>query len=583
MTAPGFETLGLSDKTLALLKKKGFEEPTPIQALAIPLLMAGGGDLVARARTGTGKTAAFGLPLVERLSESAPHVRALVLVPTRELAIQVHAEISSLRHGSHPRTVAVYGGQAIGVQLRSLERGIDVVVGTPGRVLDMIHRGALDLSGVEFLVLDEADEMLDMGFTEEIDAIFEAVNPERRVLMFSATMPDAVMRVARRRLRDYKTIEDHPRTEATELTEQIWLEVREQDKMEAFTRIVDMEEEFYGLVFARTRVDADRIGQSLEERGYPAEILHGDYAQEHRDRVMARFRSRKARILVATDVAARGIDVEGLTHVVNWSLPQDSQAYMHRIGRTGRAGNEGTAITFVTPYEYRKLTRMREGAGASIRKGSVPKVSDVIDARRARAIARVNAVAADVAGNDSPWISLADEILAGTDGRVALASCLSLAFAGTLDPDRYTEIAAVEHEEGRGGRLVDQAGQTRLFVSAGRRTGMDRKSLAAMIRRVTGLPDRLIDGIQVFDAFSLVTVPFAAAERIIRESRGGGGMPRMRVAKEDGGGEGGWRARPTPPRARPGERGGAGGTGSAGSGTGSAGSGTRAKGPRKGT
>jgi ATP-dependent RNA helicase DeaD len=390
--------------------------------------------------------------------------------------------------------------------------------------------------------------------------------------MFSATMPDAVMRVARKRLRDFKTIEDHPRTEATELTEQIWLEVREQDKMEAFTRIVDVEEEFYGLVFARTRVDADRIGQSLEERGYPVETLHGDYAQEHRDRVMARFRSRKAHILVATDVAARGIDVEGLTHVVNWSLPQDSQAYMHRIGRTGRAGNEGTAITFVTPYEYRKLTRMREGAGARIRKGSVPKVSDVIDARRARAIARVSAVAADVAGDDSPWISLADEILAGTDGRVALASCLSLAFAGTLDPDRYTEIAAVEHEEG----LVDRAGQTRLFVSAGRRTGMDRKSLAAMIRRVSGLPDRLIDGIQVFDAFSLVTVPFAAAERIIRESRGGGGMPRMRVAKEDGGGEGGWRARPTPPRARPGGSGGAGGTGSAGSGP-------HAKGPRKRT
>jgi ATP-dependent RNA helicase DeaD len=551
MAETGFDTLGLSEKTLALLKKKGFEEPTPIQALAIPLLLAEGGDLVARARTGTGKTAAFGLPLVELLRESASYVRAIVLVPTRELAIQVHAEIVSLRHGAHPRTVAVYGGQAISLQLRSLERGIDVVVGTPGRVLDMIKRGALDLSRVEYFVLDEADEMLDMGFTEEIDAIFEAVNPERRVLMFSATMPEAVMRVARKRLRNYQTIEDHPRTAATELTEQIWLEVREQDKMEAFTRIVDMEEEFYGLVFARTRVDADRIGQTLEERGYPVETLHGDYAQEHRDRVMARFRAKKARILVATDVAARGIDVEGLTHVVNWSLPQDSQAYMHRIGRTGRAGNEGTAITFVTPFEYRKLTRMREGAGASIRKGTVPKVKDVIDARRARAIARVVAVAEDVGTEGSPWITLADEILAGTEARVALASCLSLAFTGTLDPQQYTEIAAVERDESRGGRLVDQTGQTRLFVSAGRHSGMDRKGLAAMIRRVSGLPDRLIDGIQVFDAFSLVTVPFDAAERIIRESRSGGSVPRMRVAKEDGGGEGGYRARPTPPRGGP--------------------------------
>ena len=321
MTTPTFESFGLSEKTLAVLKKKGFEEPTPIQALAIPPLLGEGGDLVARARTGTGKTAAFGIPLVERLSAPAPRVRALVLVPTRELAIQVHAEIVSLRHGTHPRTVAVYGGQAISVQLRSLERGVDIVVGTPGRVLDMIQRGRLDLSGVEILVLDEADEMLDMGFTEEIDAIFDAVNPERRVLMFSASMPDEVMRVARKRLRNFTTIEDHATTAPTELTEQIWLEVREQDKMEAFTRIVDREEDFYGLVFARTRVDADRIGQTLEERGYAVETLHGDYAQEHRDRVMARFRSGKARILVATDVAARGIDVEGLTHVVNWSLP----------------------------------------------------------------------------------------------------------------------------------------------------------------------------------------------------------------------------------------------------------------------
>lgn len=547
MTMPSFESFGLGEKTLAVLKKKGFEEPTPIQALAIPLLLSGTGDLVARARTGTGKTAAFGIPLVERLSEPGKHVRSLVLVPTRELAIQVHAELVSLRHGAHPRTVAVYGGQAIGVQLRSLERGVDVVVGTPGRVLDMIQRGRLDLSAVEVLVLDEADEMLDMGFTEEIDAIFEAVNTERRVLMFSATMPDAVMRVARKRLRDYTTIEDHAKTEATELTEQIWLEVREQDKMEAFTRIVDREEDFYGLVFARTRVDADRIGQALEERGYPVETLHGDYAQEHRDRVMARFRSGKARILVATDVAARGIDVERLTHVVNWSLPQDSQAYMHRIGRTGRAGNEGTAITFVTPSEYRKLTRMREGAGAKIRKGSVPRVSDVIDARRARAIARVNTVAEGVGAEGSPWMTLADEILATTDARAALASCLSLAFAGTLDPERYSQIAEVEPDE-RPGRLVDQTGQTRLFVSAGRKSGIDRKGLAAMIRRVSGLPDRLIDGIQVFDAFSLVTVPFDAAERIIRESRGSGNIPRMRVAKESGGGEGGYRARPTPPR-----------------------------------
>ena len=366
MTAPSFESLGLSEKTLALLKKKGFEEPTPIQALAIPLLLTGERDLVARARTGTGKTAAFGLPLVERLSEPSPHVRALVLVPTRELAIQVHAEVASLRHGAHPRTVAVYGGQAISLQMRSLERGVDVVVGTPGRVIDMIQRGKLDLSHVEFLVLDEADEMLDMGFAEEINAIFEAVNPERRVLMFSATMQDAVMRVARTRLRNFTTIEDHAKAEATELTEQIWLEVREQDKMEALTRIVDMEEDFYGLVFARTRVDADRIGQSLEERGYPVETLHGDYAQEHRDRVMTRFRSGKVRILVATDVAARGIDVAGISHVINFDLPKFAEDYVHRIGRTGRGGASGIAVSFASNRDAINLKKIERYTGQNI-------------------------------------------------------------------------------------------------------------------------------------------------------------------------------------------------------------------------
>jgi ATP-dependent RNA helicase DeaD len=544
MTSPDFKSLGLNEKTLALLEKKGFEEPTPIQAQAIPLLLADGGDLVARARTGTGKTAAFGLPLVERLAVPADHVRALVLVPTRELAIQVHTEISSLRHGASPRIVAVYGGQAIGLQLRSLERGADVVVGTPGRLLDMVQRGSLDLSRVEFLVLDEADEMLDMGFAEEIDALFDAVGPDRRVLMFSATMPEAVMRVARGRLRDFTTIEDHAETAPTELTEQIWLEVREQDKLEAFCRIADMEEDFYGLVFTRTRVDADRIGKALEERGYPVEILHGDFTQDHRDRVMARFRSGKARMLVATDVAARGIDVEGLTHVINWSLPQDSQAYVHRIGRTGRAGNEGTAITFVTPYEYRKLIRMKAGAAATIRKGSVPGVGAVMDARRARAIARVQSVAEDVGVEGSPWLTLADELLAGAEARSVLASALSIAFAGTLDPGRYGQISESLRDERS---LVDQAGQTRLFVSAGRRSGLDRRGLASMIRRVTGLPDRLIEGIQVFDAFSLVSVPFDAAERIIRESRVSENLPRMRVAKEDGDGD--RHARPAAPRA----------------------------------
>ena len=624
MEATTFKDLGLGAAALAAIERKGFEEPTPIQALTIPRLLADGPDLVARARTGTGKTAAFGLPLVERLSKPANGVRALVLVPTRELAIQVSTEILSLRSGALPRVAPVYGGASIGEQFRRLAMGVDIVVGTPGRVLDHLERGSLDLSRLEVLVLDEADEMLDMGFIEDIETVLSRCPEQRRVVLFSATMPSGILSVAKRHLGAYELVEDSSEAVATELADQVWLEVREGDKLEALCRVVDAEEDFYGIVFTATRVEADRLAKALEERGYGAEALHGEITQEGRERIVARFRDKRITILVATDVAARGIDIEKLTHVVNWSLPHDPESYVHRVGRTGRAGNAGTAITLVTPDEYRKLFRFKHAAGSGLRKGKVPAIADVIGAKRDRIETRIlsraastlkpkpveaaaaadtqeaheapgaspeelaaavpealsaeeiksrakaakdkakaEKAAADAAEAIELWGGLADKLLARLSPRDAVAAALFEAFGDELDPARYREIQEAS---------VDAAATARLFIGAGRSDGANPRSLAAMLKRLSGLPDRLLGCIEVYENFSFVTVPFEAAERIIAEARKGGGLPAVRLATPragERGGQGGHApsGRGAPgygPRPRPGYSGNAGHAGKAG-------------------
>ena len=542
-------------------------------SLAIPQLLHGTAHLVARARTGTGKTAAFGLPLVDRLSKPAKDVRALILVPTRELALQVSGEISSISPGPIPRIATVYGGASMGEQLRRLARGVDIVVGTPGRVIDHIDRGTLDLSALEWLVLDEADEMLDMGFIEDIEKVMDAANPQRRVVMFSATMPSPIMRIAKERLGAFEVVEDKTNPVQAGLTDQIWLEVRERDKLEALCRIVDTEEEFYGLVFCHTKVETDAVARALSERGYAAEALHGDVSQEMRERTLARFRDRKTLILVATDVAARGIDVERLTHVVNFNLPFDPESYTHRIGRTGRAGNKGTAITFVTPEEYRRLFALRRASGDGLRKGAVPTVPEVIDAKRSRILARTvdaardllglavasadrgdaddaaspeDAVADEAAPADAPapasnpeakapvaaassFYSLADELLAVMPARDALSALAAAAYAADLDPRRYGEVRDLSRDSS-----VDATARVRLYVGIGKHDGAWPRDVAAVVKRLTGLPDRLIDDIEVLEKFSFATVPFEAAERAVAEARKQHGTPPVRVATPKG-------------------------------------------------
>jgi ATP-dependent RNA helicase DeaD len=533
-----FESLGLSPTMIETLARKGFEEPTPIQALAIPRLLSPGPAIAAKARTGTGKTAAFGIPLVEALQEreagglspagGRPPVAALVLVPTRELALQVTEEISSLRSSARPRIACVYGGASIGEQLRRLSQGADIVVGTPGRVLDHIGRGSLDVSALSYFILDEADEMLDMGFIDDIRAVMETMNPEVRMLLFSATLAAPVLDIVRERSGKIEIIEDASETFTTELAEQLWIEVHSRDRLEALCRIVDSEEDFYGIVFVSTKVEADKLASSLVERGYDAEGLHGDLSQEARERVLGKFRDRRLSILVATDVAARGIDIEKLSHVINWSLPHDPESYLHRVGRTGRAGNTGTAITFVTPEEYRKLFRIKKLSGRQLKKAKVPEVEGILKLRKERLAAKVAAKAIVLAEDEASgeiWTKVAREILESLEPEAALAAALAEGFSGQLDPGRYRELTAVS---------VDETGTSRLYVAAGKKDRLTPRTLVGMIKRISNLPDSLIGSVEIYEAFSFVSVPFKYAERIIEEARHAGGFPAVRRATPKG-------------------------------------------------
>ena len=379
-----FEDLGLDEETLAAVTAKGFEQPSPIQVLAIPRLLNGDANIIAKARTGTGKTAAFGIPLVQKIKEDKGKVCALVLTPTRELALQVSKEIDSLHSGKYPRITSVYGGAGMGEQLRALRRGVEIVVGTPGRVKDHLERGSLNIANIDYFILDEADEMLDMGFIEDIEEIFSKANPDSRVLLFSATMPQPILNIAARFMGDYEIVEEEARPEEPVLTEQRYWVVRESEKINALVRLIDISDEFYGLIFTQTKSDADMVAKELDDRGYQAAALHGDIAQVQREKILARFRSKKTRILVATDVAARGIDVTGLSHVVNYAMPFDGPTYIHRIGRTGRAGAKGMAFTLVRPEERRKINYLKKVSGGNLEEAEIPSIDEVLTAKKKR-------------------------------------------------------------------------------------------------------------------------------------------------------------------------------------------------------
>lgn len=521
-----FKDLGLSAGLLEAIDKKGFEEPTEIQVLTIPLMLKDDTNIIAQAQTGTGKTAAFGLPLIDLVNVNSKSVQAIILVPTRELAIQVAEEINSLKGKKDIRVVPIYGGQSIDQQFRRLKKGVHIVVGSPGRVIDHLNRKTLKLGDIEQLILDEADEMLNMGFIDDIEKIMKFTNRDKRTLLFSATMPSKIKDLARKYMDGYQLLKIKKEQLTTNLTEQIYFEIRSSEKFDALCRIIDIEDDFYGLVFCRTKKDVDEVTHHMIDRGYDADAIHGDIQQSQRERTLGKFRTKKINILVATDVAARGIDVMNLTHVINYSLPQDPESYVHRIGRTGRAGNEGTAITFITPTEYKQLMFIQRMAKADIKKSQIPGVKDIIKAKKKKIDDDVAAILDEKI--DTEYYEWAKKLLQDIHPTEMLAAILNYCFEEELSPDAYRPIQEVSSK----GRQLDQQGKARLFVALGRKDKMNpRKLVELILSRVTVKP-RDIKDILIMDSFSFVTVPFKTAEEILVSFKGKGKKPLFTHARK---------------------------------------------------
>ncbi len=558
-----FEDLGLDSVTLKAIEKKGFVHPSPIQVLAIPRLLNGDANVVARARTGTGKTAAFGLPLVQRLREQSDHVRAIILEPTRELAMQTATEMASFTSGLFPRTAVVYGGSSMGEQIRQLKRGVEIVVGTPGRVQDLMERGVLDISLIDYFILDEGDELLDMGFVDDIENIFESASSDCRVLFFSATVPKPILRIADQFMGDYEIVEEEGHDEEPLLIEQRYWVVRESEKIEALVRLIDISKDFYGLVFVQKKTDADDVSRALEEKGYLSAALHGDIPQGQREKILARFRAKRVRILVATDVAARGIDIGGLTHVVNYDLPFDGPTYVHRIGRTGRAGSSGMAFTFVRPEESRRKLQylksaVKRSAKGEILEGAVPSVEEVLEARKSRLFEEVreklglNESSASEIESDSSeeenevphlrkgdpvFDKMAEELCLGQNAQEVVASLLAATYGSSLSKKRYGKInpSAVRgdrgsrEERGLRGRSRLSENQIRLYVQMGWHDGYNPRRIAEFFAGLLRIRERDVDDIDMADKFCLLTLPKEAGERALQLSKNDSSIPHIHV------------------------------------------------------
>ena len=507
-----FEELELDAAILKAVTEMGFEQASPIQAKAIPAVMSGK-DIVGQAQTGTGKTAAFGIPLLQSIDIKSKNLQAVVLCPTRELAIQVAEEIRKLAKFMHGlKILPIYGGQEISTQIRSLKAGTQVVIGTPGRVMDHMRRKTVKFNNVKMIVLDEADEMLNMGFREDIETILKEVPEERQTILFSATMPKPIMDIAKTYQKNAEIIKVVKKELTVPKVAQYYYEVKPKNKQEVLSRLLDMYSPKLSLIFCNTKRQVDELVEALKGRGYFAEGLHGDMKQQQRDRVMNGFRNGKTDILIATDVAARGIDVDDVEAVFNYDVPQDDEYYVHRIGRTGRAGREGRAFTFVVGKEVYKLKDIQRYCNTKITAQPIPSINDVTSTKAEKILDRIDAMIED--GELSKMVDLIEARVNEKDYTSLDIAAAFLKMSMGEDNEQIDEMKA-SHSYNDYGDTGAEAGMVRLFINIGKKQNARPGDILGAIAGETGLPGKLIGSIDMYDKYTFVEVPRESAADVI--------------------------------------------------------------------
>ncbi|WP_297427835.1 DEAD/DEAH box helicase [Clostridium sp.] len=504
-----FATLGLKESVVKAISDLGFTKPSQIQEQSIPVTLSGA-DLIGQAQTGTGKTAAYSLPIITKMSDNKG-IKALILAPTRELAVQVKEEIERLSKYEKAEVLAIYGGDSIDRQIRALKKGtVDIVVGTPGRILDLIKRKCLHLDRIEFLVLDEADEMLNMGFIDDIEEILSHTPSERQTLLFSATMPDPIAKLAKRYMKpDAKLVSIKKSSLTVSKIEQNYFMINNKHRLEALCRLLDLDNPSSAIIFCRTKRGVDELVQELQSKGYMVEGMHGDMTQAHRLTTLNKFKEGTLNLLIATDVAARGIDVEGVTHVFNYDLPQDVESYVHRIGRTGRADKSGTAYSLVTPKDFSMLKQIQNVTKSSITQKPIPTAEEINNKKFKDMVSEVQE--AINTGELTKFIPSAIELAESNDPISIIAALMKIKFENESVFDYSSnKLDAPSKKE-----------DIRLFFSVGKKDGLTPKVLINYIKDMTRINASAIGQIDLMENFSFVTVDETVSTKILDKCPGG--------------------------------------------------------------
>ena len=506
-----FNDLNLSPAVIKAINEMGFEEPTPIQELTIPHALEGR-DIIGQAQTGTGKTASFGIPIIEK-NFSGKKPSALIIEPTRELALQVSEELNSLSRYKKCSILTVYGGASIVEQMKALRQGTNIVVGTPGRIIDHLNRGTMSVGNVSTVVLDEADEMLDMGFITDIEKILEMTPESRQTMLYSATMPPEILKIAKRHMRDPLKIAINVKDIVAPKIKQVFYEVLERDKPEVLRRLLDVESPERTLIFCHTKREVDDVSARLQKLGYNAGALHGDFTQSHREDMMGKFKEGRVDILVATDVAGRGIDVENISHVINYSIPQNPEGYIHRIGRTGRAGRAGIAVTFVTPREYRQLQLIERVAKTKLNRQEIPSAAEVRKARQKQIKADLSEIIEK--GKHRTYMAVIRELAESADIEELGAAALSIAFGSMEVPELAKHQMRPTSERRTGQQGTGEKGMTRLFMTLGHKDKVQTAEILKAIAVEAGIPGKRVGKIDIMDNFTFFEVPSEIVEKVL--------------------------------------------------------------------